>query len=239
MAAMGERFEMRLDQRILGAVDEWRGQQGDLPSRAEAIRRLIEVGLHPSDKKITLRDGEKLIILMLCEIYKHLKIKGDIEPAFVEEAIHGGHYWGLKWRYEGIFHGYEDDERVVSEVVDVLDMWSSIERGYVKLSTEAKSQVEKEAAPFGKNVLFRGFDGNNETEHLGIARFLIEKLDRFSSFKGRDLNSHAHSIDSYRRMLQVYEPMRRTLTGGELGATAIIQILNERTHPSRRGKPAE
>jgi uncharacterized protein YfbU (UPF0304 family) len=236
---MTERFEMRLDQKTLEAVDEWRSQQADLPSRAEAIRRLIEVGLLPAEKKITLRDGEKLILLMLCEVYKHLKIKGDIEPGFVEEAIHGGHYWGLEWKYSGIFHGHEDNSRVVSEVVNVLDMWTSIERGYAKLSAAAKSQVEKEATPFGKDVHFRGFDGNNEAEHLGIAGFLIRDLERFSDFKGRDLNSHAPSIDTYRRMMQVYEPMRRTLMGGELGMAAIIQILNAMTHPSRRGRLAE
>jgi len=239
MMAMNERFEMRLDPRILASVDEWRGQQGDLPSRAEAVRRLIEVGLSRREKKVSLRDGEKLIALMLCEVYKHLKIKGEIEPAFIEEAIHGGHYWALEWQYSGIFHGHEDNEDVLSEVVDVLDMWTFIEQGYARLSDAAKKQVEKDAAPFGKNVSFRGFDGNNESEHLGVARFLIEKMARFSTFKGRDLNSHAPSIDTYRRMMQVFEPMRRNLTGGDLGAGAITQLLNAMTHPSRRGTPIE
>jgi hypothetical protein len=30
------------------------------------------------------------------------------------------------------------------------------------------------------------------SEHLGIARFLIESLDRFSSFEGRDLDTPTH-----------------------------------------------
>ena len=29
----------------VGAIDEWRRRQTDLPSRSEAIRRLIELGL--------------------------------------------------------------------------------------------------------------------------------------------------------------------------------------------------
>jgi len=29
----------------VGAIDEWRRRQTDLPSRSEAIRRLVELGL--------------------------------------------------------------------------------------------------------------------------------------------------------------------------------------------------
>jgi uncharacterized protein len=224
-----ERFEMRLDPRTLETVDAWRGRQSDRPSRAEAIRRLVDTGLSQP-----FSDGEKLILIMLGEVYKHLKIKGDIDPAFVAEAIHGGHYWGLRWKYSGIFHGHEDNERVVSEVVDVLDMWSFIEGGYGELSQKDKAVVAKQAAPFGEHVQFPGFDGNNEAEHLGIAHFLIDDLERFSRFKGRrDLNSHVPSIETYRRMFRVFEPMRRTLImGRELGVTEIIELLKAKRHPS-------
>jgi uncharacterized protein YfbU (UPF0304 family) len=241
MQAKTERFEMRLDQETLGIVDEWRGRQRDLPSRAEAIRRLIETGMAPppplGKHSPKLSDGEKLILLMLGEIYKHLKIKGEIDPNFIAETIYGGHYWGLSWKYSGMFHGLEDNDRTVSEVVDVLAMWSFIESSYGMLSQKDKDRVEKEAEPFGKHVCFQGFDGNNETEHLGIARFLIEQLDRFSTFEGRDLNSHYPSIQPYRRMLHVFEPMRRTLIGRELGASEIISILNEKKHPDHRQPP--
>lgn len=40
-----ERFEMRVSEDFLRQIDDWRRQQPDLPSRAEAIRRLIEAGL--------------------------------------------------------------------------------------------------------------------------------------------------------------------------------------------------
>lgn len=231
-----ERFEMRLDQATLETVDAWRSQQGDFPSRAEAMRRLIEIGLATSSSspEITISDGEKLIIGMLSDVHKHLKVKGENDPDFVMEAIYGGHYWGLGWKYSGLFHGHKDSKQVVSEVVDVLDMWSFIESAYDKLPQKDKVRVEKGAEPFGKHVRFSGFDGNNETEYMGVARFLINDLERFSSFKGRDLNSHLPSIETYRRMLQVFEPMRRNLVGRELGATEIIELLNEKTHPEHR-----
>jgi hypothetical protein len=40
-----ERFEMRVPASFLKVVDEWRRKQPELPSRAEAIRRLCERGL--------------------------------------------------------------------------------------------------------------------------------------------------------------------------------------------------
>jgi uncharacterized protein YfbU (UPF0304 family) len=236
MQAMTERFEMRLGQAALEKVDAWRASQDDLPSRAEAVRRLVEVGMSATgrDRQIRFGDGEKLILLMLCELYRHLKIEGDIDPKFVKAAIHGGHHWALKWQYPGIFHDHEDNERVVSEVTDVLEMWSYMEAAFGKLSKKDKDRVAAEADPFGKQVIFPGFDGNNESQYLSVARFLINELDRFSEFKGRDLNSQMPSIDAYRRMLSVFEPIQPKLVGRALTAAEIIDVLKAKTHPPNR-----
>jgi uncharacterized protein len=57
----------------------------------------------------------------------------------------------------------EETPETVKETLNVLEMWSSLERAYAKLSPADKARVEKEA--FGKDVKFRGFDGNNEGDH--------------------------------------------------------------------------
>ena len=237
MNSKTERFEMRVDQQTIGRVDEWRVGQGDLPSRAEAIRRLVDVALSAARADpVSITGAQKLIIFMLCDLYKGLKMRTELDPKFIEDALLGGHHWALHWRYPGIFEGYRDDETTVSEVVDILDMWSFLEHGYDNLTPEDKKRVKIDADPFGDHVKFRGFDGNNETSHYGIARFLVEKMDRFSTFEGRDLNSHFPSIDTYRRMLPVFLPMRQTLMGGRLSANQIIAILKEMTHPEYRGQ---
>lgn len=223
-----ERFEMRLDSKTLERVDAWRARQTDLPSRAEAVRRLMESGLSEMERKpLKFSDGEKLITLMLCELYKRPKIDDKIDPLFVEEALRGGHYWGLEWQFPGIFHGDEDNKATVDEVVDILEAWWFLEQSYANLSKKDKDRVKKEAEPFGKRVVFPGFDGNYESKHLNIAHFLINELDRFVEFKGRDLNSHAPLIDSYRLMVRAFESMKPNLGGGNwLSAGAIIKILN-------------
>lgn len=233
---MTERFEMRLDPTVLNKLDSWRAKQDDLPSRSEAVRRLVEIGLagRGTNPRITLSDGEKLMIIMIGELFKHLKLKSDIDPTFLEEVIYGGHYWALNWAYSGLFHGHEDSDAVVSYVVDVLDMWSFLERGFNALSREDQKRVATESEPFGKHVSFSGFDGNGEAEYIGVARVLINQLDRFTEFKGRELNSHMPSLDMYRRMLSVFEPLRKNLVGRDLDAGEIIQILQTMPHPSRR-----
>ncbi len=222
-----ERFEMRLDRETMEQVDAWRGGQPDRPSRAEAVRRLIGTGLTVLGKgDYRMSAGEMLILMMLRDLYKHLGTGGEIDPEFVAETIWGGHFWALGWQYSGLFHDHVDKPQAVDEVVDLLEMWHFIESGYDNLSGQDRQKLEAAAGPWGKNVKFPGFDGNNESEQLGIAKFLIEHLDRFQRFKGRDLNSHFPNIDTYRRMWRVFKSMRTTLMGGELTYKQLVDILS-------------
>lgn len=44
------RFELRLPASMADAIDQWRRVQPDLPSRAEAARRLIEIALEAAQE---------------------------------------------------------------------------------------------------------------------------------------------------------------------------------------------
>jgi hypothetical protein len=47
-----ERFQMRVSPSFLRLIDEWRRKQPDMPSRAETIRRLVELGVKaPAPKR--------------------------------------------------------------------------------------------------------------------------------------------------------------------------------------------
>jgi uncharacterized protein len=178
-----------------------------------------------------LSDGEKLIILMLADMYKSLKIKGDFDPKFISSTIHNDQLWGFNWQYTGIpFEPYETPH-AVKQVADVLDMWFLIEEGYKKLSPTGKKQLEKDAEPFGKHVKFLGFDGNNETDFMTIASYLIDDMHRFTHFKGRDLNSHMPSMDGYLRMYRVFEPLRNQLHQSSLNLAQLTAILTAWKHP--------
>ncbi|CAM4319043.1 hypothetical protein NOLU111490_17310 [Novosphingobium lubricantis] len=99
-------------------------------------------------------------------------------------------------------------------------------------SEETAAVLKPTEDPFGKHVQFPGFDGNNESEHMGVARFLIEKMGCFERFGGkRSLNSHSHSVEGCRRMLAVFEPIRAKLVGRHLSVDEIVEILNARRYP--------
>jgi uncharacterized protein YfbU (UPF0304 family) len=173
-----------------------------------------------------LSDGEKLIILMLADIYKAMKIKGEFDPAFIEATIHGGHLWGFNWEYTGIPFEPFENPREVKETTNVLDMWVFLEDAYDKLTDDDKARLEREAGPIGKSLRFHGFDGNNEA-HYHIATYMVDDMyHRFQHFKGRDLNSHSPSIDRYLRMYRVFEPLRAKLHSRSLNADELISILN-------------
>ncbi|TFW17553.1 YfbU family protein [Duganella callida] len=227
MAPKTERFEMRIEDTQLEQIDRWAEQQADQPTRAEAIRRLVNIGLsNVNDKSVHFSDGEKMLMLMMGDVYKALKIKdGEMEPDFLAQVIYGGHYWAPKWEMNGVFHGHVDDPEEVKYVVDVLDMWTFMEVAYAKLSVEDKARITREVGSWQTDVRFSGFDGNEEGSQMGIAQFLVDKMRRFSQFKGRSLNSHCSTVGRYRRMYQLFEPMRRTLVGMDLSADQLITLL--------------
>lgn len=44
-------FQMRYDDEWMARIDEWRRKQPDIPSRAEAIRRIVDMVLKPDKTK--------------------------------------------------------------------------------------------------------------------------------------------------------------------------------------------
>ena len=228
-----ERFEMRIDSELLARLDNWRGEEEGTPSRAEAIRRLIEAGLAHDNKgkPVYLSDGEKLITIMLADVIKGLNIKTETNIDLVKNVIYGGHYWALGWEMPGLFHNHIDKYSRVSFVVDVLDMWSFLEEAFEKLDDQDKSRLTELAAPLGEHVYFLGFDGNNEADYMHIARFMIIDLSRFSRFRDRknDLNSHHPTLEAYRKMYRAFEPIRKTLVDGKaMSVEQLAEVLNAR-----------
>jgi uncharacterized protein YfbU (UPF0304 family) len=179
-----------------------------------------------------LNGKEKLILLMLAEIYEKLGINGEIDPAFIKEVIFSNHSWGLHWQYSALFEGEKaEDPPEVREVVEILDMWDLIELSFEELDPAERDRAQAEADPHGRSFNFSGFDGNSETKHMSIARFFVDHLGRWSRFEEREMNSHRRTVDEYRRMLGVYLPIRDALGSSgsyRLSADQLIQILKAR-----------
>jgi uncharacterized protein len=223
--ARTERLELRLDDELLTRLDKWIENSGSANSRSDAVRQLLSIGLDAvSGGSIRLTDGDKLNFMMLRDIMNHLKIKGETNSDLVAEVIYGGHYWAPMWEMNGLFHTHVDRREDVSLVVDTLGMWDFIEARIEKLAPDELERLK--AANYGYLPQFAGFDGNYEPTLMSIARFMVEKMDRFSRFKNRDFNSHSPTADMYRRMAAAFQPIRAKLgMGRELSVDQIIELL--------------
>lgn len=220
-----ERLELRVDEDLLQRIDEWMEQTGRASSRSDALRQLVDIGLGAmTGKTVHLSAGDKLNFMLLRDIVKHLKVPTETDVDLMAEVIYGGHYWAPAWEMQGLFHNHADRPADVSFVVNVLDMWTFIEERVEKLEPSDLEKVK--AANYGHAPKFTGFDGNNEAELMSIASFLVEKMSRFTRFKGGDFNSHSPSAARQRRMVAAFEPIRTTLGfGRQLSASQIIEIL--------------
>lgn len=87
-------------------------------------------------------------------------------------------------------------EEVKKETFDILQMFRDLEDAYEKFFNSTSE--------YKYSAKFRGFDGNEEPEYYCYCKHLIIDEDRYSEFKGRELNSHFPVINRYRKMLNCY-----------------------------------
>lgn len=179
-----------------------------------------------------LTNPEKLILLMLSEIYDQLKLN-DINTTLLRAAIHSENTWALDWEMPGVVGSdSEPTPPLVTDVINYLDMWSFLEEAHSSFDDVTKERVARDAELFGKHIRFPGFDGNNESEALSIALLLVNEMGRFSRFKGRDLNSHTPLMEIYSRMFKVFETIHTNMTGARtLTPEQVIEVLRARIHP--------
>jgi len=233
MPPKSERFELRLDEAFLARIDAWRLSEPTQPSRAEAVRLLVDKGLktETSDSP-SFSDGEKLLTFMLAEVMQAVVKKPAIDPDFIADVMSSGDYWAISFANSGVFPEEECPRETVSEVIDILDMCDFLEISLEKLSEVERKRL-KDSFPYVGENIFVGFDGNADYNHIGVTRILVEKLGRFSRFKGRSRNSHSPStLGRYRQMYRAFEPLRNTGDGMTLPFQAVERILEAGYEPT-------
>ncbi len=183
---------------------------------------------------MNLSEGERLILVMLCDIYKALDLKGAVDPDALKPLILSAGSNGAAHAVNGALGNHHSRTAVATEVSEILDMWSAIERGYKHLSVEERRMVEAEAGPLGRGVRFSGFDVKSEIEHRGAAHHLIEVTGLFERFQGRNLDAHMPALAGYRRMLRLYAPMRSGSGNRRLDVRQIIALANAEKYAGER-----
>lgn len=145
-------------------------------------------------------------MLMLADLFDHLKVPSDVDPAVIREAVHC-HPWLIQWKLGVIATGAEDvSYETAMEVARILDMWTAVERRFDELSESEQDKVI--AANGGIEPKFDGFDGNNENGHRGVYQQMLGALDLYDWFKGHPDNSHRPRLDKYLRMADQYRALK-------------------------------
>ncbi|WP_295380348.1 YfbU family protein [uncultured Stenotrophomonas sp.] len=172
-------------------------------------------------------DEQRLIVMMLADIQKALNVNGDFDPSFVSKMAAWKDEFAIAFRYDMIFDGGDlpDSFRFV---INVVDMWSFIERAFERLDPAGRAELKERVGIWGENPKFSGFDGNNEAELMSHTRLLIEDLGRFEEFKGRDFNSHVPLEDRYAAMYVVFEPIRAGLWERPMNVDELSAVLAAR-----------
>ena len=132
---------------------------------------------------------------------------------------------GYAIQYDEVFTGIYDEMSVEEcrYVYDVLDLYRVLIRSYGELKDKEGLTAD--------DVKFRGFDGNNEDQTMGVCK---------ASERGRpvdraligDLNSHSMSTMSlYPKMLERFEPIRQHILDSHFGnwiitADQIKKVIN-------------
>ena len=111
---------------------------------------------------------------------------------------------GYELHYQDCFEYMGENDLTVEEcreVLDILEMYRGIIYSYNALKLKKEPTTLKE-----EDVMFPGFDCNNEYKQLSYVRYFIVDLDRYSEIqelnKTDNYNSHSKWLDRYVRMLQ-------------------------------------
>lgn len=86
-------------------------------------------------------------------------------------------------------------------VIDVLQMYRTLHDSYNNL--EDKKDLKE------SDVVFKGFDGNEEGNHYSFAKYFVQDFKRFSEFENASFNSHSNKIPKYQRMLIEWRKLDR------------------------------
>jgi len=173
-----------------------------------------------------MSDGEKLIVLMLTELYESLGINGEIDPEFIRSSIFSDEIWGIPFKYHGIRFDSDQLPPLATEVFDILDLWRLIETSYERLSDSDKSILGENVHNFCVPPKFPGFDGNHESDYMGTAHYIVEHLERFEEFKGRIPNTHTRIVGRYKQMISMLTGIRAKNDYGLLSVDELAELLN-------------
>lgn len=182
-------------------------------------------------KSMGLSDGERLILHMLGDLFKHLGVTSDIDPDLLQAAIRGGHSWAIRRSYPVLFEIEERFSEVSRETYEILSMWQLIKSSFTHLTENESARVCAQAQIDSADIKFLGFNKSDEVDILSVAKFAVEKLKEFPELKDDQLNANRPTLEMHRRMLEVLRSTGAWIANRDLDSDELIKLLNTCKQP--------
>lgn len=173
-------------------------------------------------RDLNLSDKERLFLATQYEILAVLK--DDADYALKAETLRRGH----KSIYDEYFDFFSENlpDAQAQHVINILGIFGDMKASYQQLTD--KTGIDE------KDLVFPGFDGNNESELHSFAQSLL-KHGRFEQTLGEHVrNSHMPTTDMYRRMIERWTDLGSPRYPYE--KRVIQEIIAARTHPDYRAQ---
>jgi len=107
---------------------------------------------------------------------------------------------GYKHDYGMLVEDFDEevDNQICQFVWDILALYSELNSSYEQLSPEDKKEIPED------ELVFLGFDGNDEVQYYLYCMFILEKLKRYGELtqNRNDFNTHWPIVDRYKKMLE-------------------------------------
>ncbi len=167
-----------------------------------------------------LTKKERLILSLQLRVLEKLYPEEEQDFAIQRRALEDGY----ALHYEWMTNQFSDELSVEQcrEVLEILDMFRALTFSFAR-AEENNHELRNLRR---QDIKFRGFDGNNETAHMGYVQYFILDLKRFQELVGEggfdDFNSHQPMLDTYREMLGVWRQYENRF---ELSIEQIEKIL--------------
>ena len=175
---------------------------------------------------------QRLIVEMLCKIYKKLEITDSYDPDVVSRAMGSGDYWVISSKYD-IRDVDSDIPPHVDAVVNTLDMFECLRKAFVEFDDEQRKAVSD--IGLGDTIEFPGYDVESEAEYSRAAHYLVNDLNRFTSLQlSVGIKSDYPLVPVYARMLDVFLPIRANVGDRILALEEVIEVLKAAIHPNNR-----
>lgn len=162
-----------------------------------------------------LSKKDRIILFNQYEILKRL----DTDNAEQYEIYQDILAQGFEYNYEEIGSSFEEVPYSVSEKVhEILEM--------LRCMTFSFDNLDDVTGLDREDYMFRGFDGNQETDYYSYAKWLVKNNHKFEKFEKCEFNSNRNILPHYEEMLKRFYEVTRDKREGIYSTNLSADELN-------------